>query len=91
MNCVCPGLVATAMIPSTTVEAIPKDKLTPVATVTKAIEAFLVDSSITGQAAECSGDEVHYRPPYTFVNEAARYMNDGSWMEDINRGQSQGA
>ena len=63
----------------------PQEMQTPTSTIVKAIDGFLADSSITGQAAECSGSEVHYRPAYTHVNDAAKYLLEGSYVGKIDR------
>lgn len=70
VNCVCPGLVPTPLV-GILPEVCPPEFLTPVSTVVKAIEGFLNDSSVTGQAAECSGENVYYRP-------MAEYSDKGS-------------
>jgi hypothetical protein len=58
----------------------PHETITWPSTMVKAINAFLADDSITGQAAECSGEDVIYRQPYEPENEAARYMLSGKWF-----------
>jgi hypothetical protein len=65
VNCVCPGLVPTPLV-GILPEVCPPEFQTPVATVVKAIEGFINDSSVTGQAAECSGENVYYRPMHEY-------------------------
>jgi len=83
VNCLCPGLVPTALTAGALVDAFPKDRLTPVSTIVKAVEQFLADDSITGQAAECSGEAIHYRPAYKPVDDNAEYLIGGGFMKDI--------
>ena len=68
VNCVCPGLVPTPLV-GTLSEVCPPEFLTPVSTVVKAIEGFINDSSVTGQAAECSGEKIYYRPMHEYSDE----------------------
>jgi NAD(P)-dependent dehydrogenase (short-subunit alcohol dehydrogenase family) len=82
VNCLCPGVVPTGLMPQTIVDSMPREMVTWVSTMVKAINAFLADDSITGQAAECSGEDVIYRQPYEPENEAARYMLSGKWIEN---------
>lgn len=77
VNCLCPGVVPTGLMPQTIVDSMPPDMVTWPSTMVKAIHGFLDDDTITGQAAECSGTEVIYRPPYAPENEAARFMLSG--------------
>lgn len=81
VNCVCPGLVPTPLVSSALVAAYPKDMLTPTETIVRAVEGFLNDDGVTGQAAECSGVEIHYRPVLPFSNEAAEYIVSGKYVE----------
>jgi 15-hydroxyprostaglandin dehydrogenase (NAD) len=83
VNCLCPGLVPTALTAGALVDAFPKDRLTPVSTIVKAVEQFLADDSITGQAAECSGEEIHYRAAYKPVDDNAEYLVGGGFMKEI--------
>lgn len=65
VNCVCPGLVPTPLVGALP-DFCPPEFQTPISTVVKAIEGFLNDSSVTGQAAECSGENVYYRPMHEY-------------------------
>jgi len=83
VNCLCPGLVPTALPAQSLIDAFPKDRLTPISTIVKAVEGFLNDDSVTGQAAECSGENVYYRPAYSFVDDNADYLVGGKFAKDI--------
>lgn len=65
------------------VDAFPKDKLTPISTIIKAVEGFINDDSVTGQVAECSGLNVYYVPVKAFPDEEAEYVIGGKFMQDI--------
>jgi 15-hydroxyprostaglandin dehydrogenase (NAD) len=82
VNCLCPGVVPTGLMPQTIVDSMPREMVTWASTMVKAINEFLADDTITGQAAECSGEDVIYREPYKPENEAARYMLSGKWIGD---------
>ncbi|KIW24613.1 uncharacterized protein PV07_10318 [Cladophialophora immunda] len=85
VNCVCPGLVATPLVSQKLVEVMPKDMTTPTETVVRAILQFAADASITGQAAECSGTEIHYRPVLPYSNSAAEYMVEGKYANLVDK------
>jgi NAD(P)-dependent dehydrogenase (short-subunit alcohol dehydrogenase family) len=74
VNCICPGLVPSGLLPEAFTNALQADMITSTSTIVKAIATFLADNSLTGQVAECSGQDVIYRPSYEPENEAARYM-----------------
>ena len=74
VNCICPGLVPTGLLPPTFTDGLQADMITPTSTIVKAINGFLSDEALTGQVAECSGPDVIYRPSYEPENDAARYM-----------------
>lgn len=59
-NCICPGLVDTGLT-SILMEVSPPEYVTPKTTIVKAVTGFIDDSSLNGQAAECSMDNIHYR------------------------------
>ena len=77
VNCLCPGVVPSGLMPQTIVDSMPPEMVTWHSTMVKAINGFLADDSVTGQAAECSGADVIYRPAYEPENEAARFMLSG--------------
>ena len=79
VNCVCPGVVPTRLMPQAWLDAMPSDMITPTSTVVKAIDGFLAHQSITGQVAGCSGQEVIYRDPPPPGNDVAAFMLGGTW------------
>ena len=74
VNCICPGLVPTGLLPHSFSAALKPEMITPASTIVTAINTFLTDRSLTGQAAECSGREIIYRPSSEPENEAAKLM-----------------
>ena len=74
VNCICPGLVPSGLLPQSFSAALKPEMVTPTSTIVKAINNFLVDRSLTGQAAECSGADIIYRPSFEPENEAAMLM-----------------
>ncbi|KFY26713.1 hypothetical protein V493_03914 [Pseudogymnoascus sp. VKM F-4281 (FW-2241)] len=74
VNCLCPGVTPSGLMPQIIVDSMPPHLVTWPSTMVKAIHGFLADDAITGQAAECTGTEVIYRPPYAPETEASRYM-----------------
>ena len=83
VNCLCPGLVPTALPAQAMIDAWPKDRLTPISTIVKAIEEFLADDEITGQVAECSGEKIHYRSGHSPSDDNADYLISGRFAKEI--------
>jgi len=77
VNCLCPGVVPSGLMPQTIIDNMPPEMVTWHSTMVKAINTFLGDDSITGEAAECSGADVIYRPAYEPLNDAAKFMLSG--------------
>ena len=84
VNCLCPGLVPTALPAQPMIDAFPKDKLTPISTILKVVEGFINDDSVTGQVAECSGLNVYYIPVKPYPDKEAEYLISGKFAQDIN-------
>lgn len=83
VNAIIPGLVATGILDAALVNSIPAQHRTPVSVIVQAIENIINDSSITGQAIECSGTEIVARPPAPYINEAARYIMQGEYKKTL--------
>ena len=84
VNCLCPGLVPTALPAQAIIDAFPRDKLTPIATILQVVEGFINDDSVTGQVAECSGLNVYHIPVKQYPDEEAEYLISGKFAQDIN-------
>lgn len=72
LNCLCPGLVASNMT-GPVVSKLPKDKLTPQASIIKAWDRFL-DSEETGCVAEISGDNIYLVEHRKYVDELQEWV-----------------
>jgi 15-hydroxyprostaglandin dehydrogenase (NAD) len=80
INCICPGLVATPLANAVLLAAFPEELRTPASNITKAINMFLEDDSLSGQVVECSGKEILFRDSMSYSNEAAKYLCEGKFM-----------
>jgi NAD(P)-dependent dehydrogenase (short-subunit alcohol dehydrogenase family) len=74
VNAICPGLVPTGLLPPAFTDGCEEYGITPTSTIAKAINGFLADDTLTGKVAECSGQDIIYRPSFEPPNEAAKYM-----------------
>lgn len=83
VNCLCPGLVPTPLAGKVLCNAFPTHRLTPIATIVKAVEQFIADESITGQVAECSGPHIHYRKVNETLDDDAKYLVGGEFVKEI--------
>ncbi|KAL5116797.1 hypothetical protein ACEQ8H_005278 [Pleosporales sp. CAS-2024a] len=91
VNALCPAFVPTNLCPPEVLARWPKEHMTPLATVTKAIDALLADDDLTGQAVELSQDEIYFRSAVEYANESQRWIgleSDGIWNEgyDLKKG-----
>jgi hypothetical protein len=81
------GLVPTPLVGSLP-EVCPPEFHTPIATIVRAVEEFVNDGDLTGKIAECSGENIYYRPVMEYSDEAAKFiMRNG---DDGIRGRVQG-
>lgn len=60
----------------------PSEYVTPHSTIVRAIESFLNDDSKNGLAAECSGENIHYRVQQEFGDDKAAWIM-GSHFEEL--------
>lgn len=77
VNCICPGLVPTNIMPDAITQATPKEHITPLTTVVRAVEGFINDDSLQGQAAECSAQSITYRPQLEYADETTKFIYSG--------------
>lgn len=82
VNCLCPGLVPTGLAVKELLDVFPKERLTPLSTIIKAVEGF-IDGEGSGQVAECSGLNVHYRDPPSYSDEDAVFLVSGNLFPKI--------
>lgn len=74
VNAICPAFIPTNLCPPEVAARWPKEHITPMSTVTKAIDAFLADDTLTGQVVELSLGNLHFRPQHEYANESQRWM-----------------
>lgn len=77
------GLVDTGLTPVLMAVA-PPEYVTPHSTIVKAVTSFLDDDSKNGLAAECSGENIHYRVQQEFGDDKAAWIM-GSHFEELFR------
>lgn len=78
VNAICPAFIPTNLCPPQVLAHWPKEHITPLSTATKAIDAFLADDELTGQAVELSGEELYFRKPVEWANESQRWIGEES-------------
>jgi hypothetical protein len=84
VNCICPGLVPTNIMPEAISSATPPEFITPLRTVVRAVESFVLDDEgkLQGQVAECSGQSVEMRPLNPYKDDATRYIySDAAYVK----------
>ena len=76
VNCICPGLVPTNIMPTSISDATPKEHVTPLTTIVRAVEGFVTDTEgkFQGQIAECSGTSIEMRPENEYKDAATCYI-----------------
>ena len=87
VNCICPGLVPTNIMPTTISKATPDEHVTPLSTIVKAVEDFIMDAEgkYQGEAAECSGTSIVMRPRNEYKDAATRYIYSGDAYTKVDR------
>jgi 15-hydroxyprostaglandin dehydrogenase (NAD) len=78
VNAICPAFIPTNLCPPEVAKLWPKEHITPLSTVNKAMDAFLVDDSLTGQAVELSQENIYFRDPVGYPNESQRWIAENS-------------
>lgn len=73
VNCICPGLVATALT-SEYICKTPAEFTTSMTTVVRAVDQFLEDHSLTGRIAECTHGGIFYRDQPEYKDMAAEFL-----------------
>jgi len=84
VNAICPAFIPTNLCPPEVLKRWPKEHITPLSTVNKAIDAFLADDKLTGQAVELSQENIYFRQQVDYPNESQRWMGEESdkiWNE----------
>lgn len=78
VNCICPAFITTNLCPPHALALFPKEHITPMSTCLKAIDIFLGDDTMTGQAVELTLDELHFREKPDYPNESQRWLGEES-------------
>jgi NAD(P)-dependent dehydrogenase (short-subunit alcohol dehydrogenase family) len=78
VNAICPAFIPTNLCPPEVAKRWPKEHITPLSTVNKAIDAFLADDTLTGQAVELSQENIYFRKPVDYPNESQRWIGEES-------------
>jgi 15-hydroxyprostaglandin dehydrogenase (NAD) len=63
----------------------PPEYLTPKSTIVRAVTGFIDDDSLTGQVAECSLGNVHYREQPEFGDDGAEYVMTNKFEAEMNK------
>ena len=78
VNAICPAFIPTNLCPPEILKLWPKEHITPLSTVNKAIDAFLADDSLTGQAVELSQENIYFRKQVEYPNESQKWVGEKS-------------
>jgi 15-hydroxyprostaglandin dehydrogenase (NAD) len=78
VNAICPAFIPTNLCPPEVAKRWPKEHVTPLSTVHNAIDAFLADDTLTGQAVELSQENIYFRQPVDYPNESQRWIGEES-------------
>ncbi|THW34282.1 hypothetical protein D6D22_08703 [Aureobasidium pullulans] len=84
VNCICPAFVPTALCPPHVLAKFPKEHITPMSTVLKAVDTFIADDGMSGQVVELSLDQMFFREQPEYPNESQRWLGVDSaafWEE----------
>ncbi|KAH9880071.1 hypothetical protein J1614_002097 [Plenodomus biglobosus] len=78
VNAICPAFIPTNLCPPEVLKRWPKEHITPLSTVNKAIDAFLADDGLSGQVVELSQEEIYFRKQHDWVNESQKWIGEES-------------
>lgn len=78
VNAICPAFIPTNLCPPEILKNWPKEHITPLSTVNKAIDAFLDDRSLSGQIVELSLDDIYFRDQVAYANESQTWIGKES-------------
>jgi 15-hydroxyprostaglandin dehydrogenase (NAD) len=78
VNAICPAFIPTNLCPPEVLKRWPKEHITPLSTVNKAMDAFLADDTLTGQAVELSQENIYFRSQPDWPNESQKWIGEES-------------
>ncbi|EXJ76395.1 15-hydroxyprostaglandin dehydrogenase (NAD) [Cladophialophora psammophila CBS 110553] len=84
VNCIYPAFVPTNLCSPHMLSLFPKEHITPMNTVLKAIDRVLEDGKLTGEILELSLDQIYSRKQPDWPNESQRWLGEESaafWTE----------
>lgn len=84
LNAICPAFVPTNLCPPGMIEKFPKEHITPMTTVLKAIDTFLANDAMSGETVELSLDNLYFRKQPEWANESQKWLgedSEGFWEE----------
>ena len=84
VNCICPGLVDTGLT-GVLIEISPSEHVTPKSTIVRAVTGFVDDDSLTGQVAECSVENIHYRKQPEWGDQGSEYVMSNNFEADMKK------
>ena len=84
INCICPGLVDTGLT-GVLMDVSPPEHVTPKSTIVRAVTGFVDDASLTGQVAECSVENIHYRKQPEWGDQDAEYIMTNKLEAELKR------
>lgn len=90
VNAICPAFIPTNLCPPEVAAKWPKEHITPLTTVDKAMEAFLADDNLTGQAVELSQGNIYFRQQVDYPNASQKWIGEESdkiWDEGYGDGK----
>lgn len=89
VNAVCPAFVPTGLVNPELIKRVPKQYVTPSATIVRAIDQFIADESLTGQVVEASGEELIFHRLLEPTNEGSKWVMSGGLKTLLAPGEEQ--
>jgi 15-hydroxyprostaglandin dehydrogenase (NAD) len=74
VNCICPTWVPTNLCPPNIRDKFPKEHITPMSTVMKAVDLFLDNQNMTGETVELSLDKLYHRQRPEYIDDNVRWL-----------------
>ena len=84
VNCICPGLVDTGLT-GVLMAVSPPEWVTPKSTIVRAVTGFVDNDSLTGQVAECSVENIHYRKQPEWGDDGSKYIMSNHLEAEIKK------
>lgn len=75
INAICPAFIKTNLAPKHVLDKFPKEHETPMSTALKAIDQFIDNDKMTGEAVELSLENLYFRKQPEYSNESQAWLN----------------